>query len=80
MYQRILHLHDYVEEMSIFLFSARQTGKSTILRKQFPSAIYIDLLDSELYARYSRNPALIYEYYHTQPAETLIIIDEIQLY
>lgn len=78
MYQRILHLQEYVEEMSIFLFGARQTGKSTILRKQFPSAIYIDLLDSEVYARYSRNPSLLYEYYHTQQAGTLIIIDEIQ--
>ena len=36
---------------SIFLFGARQTGKSTILRQQFPNAIYIDLLDTEIKAR-----------------------------
>jgi predicted AAA+ superfamily ATPase len=46
---------------SIFLFGARQTGKSTILRQQFPKAIYIDLLDTEMKARFSRRPVLLYE-------------------
>lgn len=32
---------------SMFLFGARQTGKSTFLRAQFSKSIYIDLLDTE---------------------------------
>ena len=35
-------------ETSIFLFGARQTGKSTFLRQKFPNSIYIDLLDTNL--------------------------------
>ena len=46
---------------SIFLFGARQTGKSTILRQKFPKAIYIDLLDTEVKSRFSRRPVLLYE-------------------
>lgn len=38
-------------ESSVFLFGARQTGKSTILRQQFPNALYFDLLDSSLRKR-----------------------------
>ena len=51
MLPRILNLSNEIDS-SIFLFGARQTGKSTILRQQFPNAIYIDLLDSrmEIYA------------------------------
>ena len=46
---------------SIFLFGARQTGKSTILRQKFPKAIYIDLLDTEVKSRFSRRPVLLNE-------------------
>ncbi|MBQ8702247.1 MAG: ATP-binding protein [Prevotella sp.] len=62
---------------SIFLFGARQTGKSTILRQQFPKAIYIDLLDTEMKSRFSRRPVLLYEMLHNKPEQTLVIIDEI---
>ena len=39
MLQRILDLHNEIDS-SIFLFGARQTGKSTILRQQFPQSIW----------------------------------------
>ena len=45
MLERILQI-DKDLESSIFLFGARQTGKSTALRMQFPDAAYIDLLDT----------------------------------
>ncbi len=64
-------------DTSIFLFGARQTGKSTILRQQFPQAIYIDLLDTEIKARFSRRPVLLYETLNDKPENTLVIIDEI---
>lgn len=36
-------------EDSIFLWEARQTGKSTLLMQRFPEAKYYDLLESDLY-------------------------------
>ena len=35
-------------EDSIFLWGARQTGKSTLLMQRFPEAKYYDLLESDL--------------------------------
>lgn len=76
MLPRILNISNEIDS-SIFLFGARQTGKSTILRQQFPNAIYIDLLDSSIKERYRRNPTLLYEMLNGKPEGTLVIIDEI---
>lgn len=76
MLQRILDLHNETDG-SIFLFGARQTGKSTILRQQFPQSIYIDLLDNSVKERYRRRPSLLYEALLEKPEGTLVIIDEI---
>ena len=46
MINRIYLLNNELDD-SIFLFGARQTGKSTALRQQFPNDIYIDLLDTD---------------------------------
>jgi predicted AAA+ superfamily ATPase len=37
---------------SAFLWGARQTGKSTLLRKLYPDATYIDLLLNSEYDRF----------------------------
>ena len=66
------------EGISIFLFGARQTGKTTLLHQQFPDAIYIDLLDTDTMARYSRRPGLLYDKLKNAPSGTTVIIDEIQ--
>ena len=76
MLTRILQIANELE-CSIFLFGARQTGKSTILRQQFPQSIYIDLLDSNMRSRLSRRPVLLYEMLHDKEPGTLVIIDEI---
>lgn len=76
MIERILQISNELEG-SIFLFGARQTGKSTILRQQFPQSIYIDLLDTEVKGRLGRRPVLLYEMLHDKPENTLVIIDEI---
>ncbi len=65
-------------ETSVFLFGARQTGKTTLLLQQFPKAEYIDLLDTITLAQYSRNPSLLYDKYRNSSSETIVIIDEIQ--
>ena len=64
-------------DTSIFLFGARQTGKSTYLRTRCPQAVYIDLLDTELRKLYSRRPVLLYEQLKDKPKDTLVVIDEI---
>lgn len=76
MLERIYKFDNKLEE-SIFLFGARQTGKSTILRQKFPDAVYIDLLDTDLKKRFKRRPRLLYEMLSDKDAGALAIIDEI---
>lgn len=77
MYNRVLDFN-VIEEDSIFLFGARQTGKSTLLQSRFPDAVYIDLLKSEVYERYRRAPELIRTDVGLVPVDKIIIIDEVQ--
>lgn len=76
MLTRIFQLEEELDG-SIFLFGARQTGKTTILKQQFPDAIYFDLLDHGVKARFRRNPEHLYETLLDKPEGTLVIIDEI---
>jgi uncharacterized protein len=63
---------------SFFLWGARQTGKSTLLKNQFQHAINYDLLKSEVLLRLQKNPESLREYLVTQDNGQLVIIDEIQ--
>ena len=63
---------------SAFLWVARQTGKSTLLKALFPEAIYFDLLLANEYERFLRNPSLLRELLEVSPAGSPVIIDEIQ--
>lgn len=76
MLHRFLNIKNEINS-SIFLFGARQTGKSTILRQQFPGSIYVDLLDNSVKERYQRRPTLLYETLKDKEEGTLVIIDEI---
>lgn len=62
---------------SIFLFGARQTGKSTLLRTHLAGSLYIDLLDTEVKKRLRQRPGLLYDMLQGKPEESLIVIDEI---
>lgn len=66
------------EDESVFLFGARQTGKTTLLMQQFPDAIYYDLLDTDLLFRLKQRPSLLREMLEGKPDGTLVVIDEIQ--
>ena len=76
MINRIYQFNNELDD-SIFLFGARQTGKSTALRQQFPNDIYIDLLDTDIRNRLAKRPGLLYEMLKEKPEGTLAIIDEI---
>jgi uncharacterized protein len=67
-----------IEEESAFLWGARQTGKSTLLKSLYPDTLYFDLLISSDYERFLRNPGLLREIMEVQDSGTLVIVDEIQ--
>ena len=77
MYQRIFDITPYLDD-SVFLFGARQTGKSTFLLDTFRDVPSFDLLDYELRSRFSKNPGLLGEILQDNPDGSLVIIDEIQ--
>lgn len=78
MIERVLKIAD-AEEESVFLFGARQTGKTTLLLKLFPDNRFYDLLETDTYERLRRNPALLRQELASAQAGEIVIIDEIQL-
>ena len=62
----------------MFLFGARQTGKSTLLKERFKDAIYYDLLNPNLRKAFKSNPNTLWEALQDKPAGTVVIVDEIQ--
>ncbi len=73
---RFLVLTDRVGLKSHFLFGPRQTGKSTLVRHQFPEALYYDLLNARVFGELVGRPWLLRE--RLSGTESVIIIDEIQ--
>src|SRR5689334_7732967 len=66
---------------SAFLWGARKTGKSYFLKHQFPESQYYDLLKTEEYLRFLKQPQLLRYEILALEADQLkkpIIIDEIQ--
>ncbi len=77
MIERLLKMEDANTE-SVFLWGARQTGKSTLLAALFPDAIYYDLLKSDVYGRLMARPALLREELMMKDQSMIVIIDEVQ--
>jgi predicted AAA+ superfamily ATPase len=63
---------------SVFLWGARQVGKTTLLENQYPNARYYDLLQSTEFERLFRRPSLLSEELESALEAELVIIDEIQ--
>ena len=76
-YKRIQKIVD-AQEDSVFLWGARQVGKSTLVKALYPEAKVYDLLMSDEYGRLMRRPQLLREELEHLGKESLIIIDEIQ--
>ena len=72
--QKILDIQDD----SVFLWGARQVGKSTLVKKLFPDAKVYDLLKSDEYSRLLRKPQLLREELISYDETKIVIIDEIQ--
>jgi predicted AAA+ superfamily ATPase len=66
------------EGESLFLWGARQTGKSTLLKSLFKDALWFDLLKSDVFMRYERDPSQFREVILAQGENRVVIVDEIQ--
>jgi len=77
MYDRIFDVEHQLDE-AMFLFGARQVGKSTLLQSRFKDAAYYDLLIPGVRKSFKRNPDLFREALASKPSGTLVIVDEIQ--
>ncbi|NDC37210.1 MAG: ATP-binding protein [Proteobacteria bacterium] len=76
MIERTLDLTKVLAQRSAFLFGARQTGKSTLLRSQFPEARFVDLLAADTFRQLSAAPESLRQ--SLTDADRIIVIDEIQ--
>jgi len=66
------------EGESLFLWGARQTGKSTLLKTLFPNALWFDLLQSDVFERFQRSPVQFRELVLATARGTVVVVDEIQ--
>ena len=80
MYSRTLRI-ELPPRQSAFLWGPRKTGKSTLLRQQFPGSVRFDLLDTRLLLDLTRAPWALAERVRALDAATRarpIILDEVQ--
>jgi uncharacterized protein len=63
---------------SFFLFGPRGTGKSTFVQVHFRDALYVDLLDPEIFRSLTANPERLRERLLANPHHTIVVIDEVQ--
>jgi len=77
MFKRQLSLPAAGKE-TFFLWGPRQTGKTTLLRANYPDAFWIDLLLADEFRRYLHNPEILREQLATRPSVRQVVIDEVQ--
>ena len=65
-------------KQSFFLFGPRGTGKSTWLKQNFKSAVFIDLLDEALYQSYLADISLFYKTLKPLKPHSWVVVDEVQ--
>ena len=71
-------LFEGAENESLFLWGARQTGKSTLLKALFPNALWFDLLLSSQYEKLAKNIGVFRETILANLSSSPVIIDEVQ--
>lgn len=63
---------------TFFLWGPRQAGKSTLLRRYYPKAIWLDLLKAEEFRRYMSHPEWLRSELPDSGEKPFVVIDEIQ--
>jgi predicted AAA+ superfamily ATPase len=76
MYRRIIGLEQLLVHRSLFLFGARQTGKSTLVHHRFADAVFFDLLEADTFRELSPRPEYMRQ--TVTPGTRLVVIDEVQ--
>jgi len=61
-----------------FLFGPRGTGKTTLLKNLYPDALWIDLLQPDIFRSYSARPERLREVVLGNLDKKVVVIDEIQ--
>ena len=72
---------DLTPGQSAFLWGARKTGKTSLLRQLFPQSAVFDFLQTDLYLACLKRPMAFREYVLALPAgkkELPIVVDEVQ--
>lgn len=64
--------------VTYFLFGPRGTGKTTLIRKLHPDALWIDLLQPELERSLLSRPEKLLEMIASEPLKKTVVIDEVQ--
>ena len=77
MYERKINVRKY-DGLSMFLWGARQTGKSTLLKTTYSDSLYIDLLLSQEFKRYLDSPEQFRQRCVANHQNRPVIVDEIQ--
>jgi predicted AAA+ superfamily ATPase len=77
LFNRLVNIPESLSK-SFFLWGPRQAGKTFFLRNSFPDCLYIDLLNSSEFIKYTNNPSLLSQELALKKPETIVIIDEIQ--
>jgi predicted AAA+ superfamily ATPase len=63
---------------SYFLFGPCGTGKSLWTQQAYPGALYIDLLNPEVFRSYSSYPERLHQRIEAQTQSRTVLIDEVQ--
>lgn len=77
MFERNLNLPAPGEE-TFFLWGPRQTGKTTLLRRTYPDALWLDLLKADEYRRYLERPEMLRQEIAAVDRMPFVVIDEVQ--
>lgn len=64
--------------VSYFLFGPRGTGKTTLIRKLHPEAVWIDLLQPHLERSLLSRPEALLDMIYSEPNKKTVVIDEVQ--
>ncbi|MGH7481456.1 MAG: ATP-binding protein [Longimicrobiales bacterium] len=63
---------------SFFLFGPRGTGKTTLLRQRLPEALFVNLLQPDVYRDLSARPERLSELVRGESGRRDVVIDEVQ--
>lgn len=75
---RVLSLTRLLAQKSFFLFGARSTGKTTLIKQQLAErCLLLDLLEGNLFLRLAEDPSML-ERLVVEAQKEIVVIDEVQ--